>query len=78
MGVKSGFVIAFSLLVVLAPGSAEAYIGPGAGISAVGSLVALLAAVLLAVVGFVWYPMKRLVRRGRKTKPATDTAEKEG
>ena len=45
---------------------ALAYIGPGAGISAIGSLLALLAAVALAIVGFVWYPAKRLRRRMRE------------
>ena len=52
----------------LAPGSAYAYIGPGAGISAVGSLLALSAAVLLALVGFVWYPVKRLMKNRRKAR----------
>ena len=52
----------------LAPGSAHAYIGPGAGISAVGSLLTLSAAVLLAIVGFVWYPVKRLMKKRRKAR----------
>lgn len=50
----------------LAATDALAYIGPGAGISAIGSLVALLATVALALVGFVWYPLKRLRRRMRQ------------
>ena len=50
----------------LAPVTAHAYIGPGAGISAIGSLLALIAAVLLAIVGFVWFPMKRLMKNRRK------------
>lgn len=45
---------------------AEAYIGPGAGISAIGTVVALLGAILLAIVGFIWYPIKRLLLRFRK------------
>ena len=52
----------------LTPGLAYAYIGPGAGISAVGSLLTLSAAVLLAIVGFVWYPVKRLVKKRRKAR----------
>lgn len=50
-------------LVLLAASPAHAYIGPGAGLSAIGSIVALFAAVGLAIVGFVWYPVKRLRRR---------------
>ena len=44
----------------VSPGVAHAYIGPGAGISAIGAVVAFLAAIMFAVVGFVWYPVKRL------------------
>ncbi len=40
-----------------------AYIGPGAGLSAIGTVVALVGAILLAIIGFVWYPVKRLHRR---------------
>ncbi len=59
-------------LVLLVPSLAHAYIGPGAGITAIGSLIALIGAVVLALVGFVWYPIKRL-RRGR-AKPANAPA----
>jgi hypothetical protein len=52
-----------------APNLAHAYIGPGAGLTAIGTVLALLAAVLFAVVGFVWYPMKRLLKR-LKAKPS--------
>lgn len=47
----------------LFPATASAYVGPGAGLSALGALFALLAALGLAVVGFVWYPVKRLLLR---------------
>jgi len=47
-------------LVFGAPQNAEAYIGPGAGISAIGTVIALVGVLLLAIVGFVWYPTKRL------------------
>ena len=60
----------------LAPAAAHAYIGPGAGISAIGSLLALIAAVLLAIVGFVWYPVKRLMKNRRKARKKA--AEKDG
>lgn len=41
------------------------YIGPGAGLSAIGALLALFFAILIAVVGFVWYPIRRLLRLRR-------------
>lgn len=52
----------------LLPAPALAYIGPGAGLSAIGTVLALLAAVVLAVFGFVWYPVKRLVGKRQKSK----------
>ncbi len=38
------------------------YIGPGGALSAIGAFLALLAAVVFAAIGFVWYPIKRLLR----------------
>lgn len=51
---------------VLTPLEAQAYVGPGAGITAIGSLLALIAGLLFAIVGFVWYPIKRMRRRRRE------------
>jgi len=55
-----------ALALVLATTPAMAYTGPGAGISAIGSLVALVCALALGIVGFVWYPAKRLLRRAKR------------
>jgi hypothetical protein len=60
------FVSTVSVLFFVLPEYALAYIGPGAGISAIGTVIALLGAVLLAIVGFVWYPIKRLLSRKKE------------
>jgi hypothetical protein len=68
-------VVATALTIVALVGlasPASAYIGPGAGLGAIGAVIALFAAVLLAVVGFVWYPIKRLVAAGRTKRSAED------
>lgn len=60
---------------------AQAYIGPGAGLSAIGSALALIGAVLLMIVGFVWYPVKRLMKRKKAPETeasATRTSDKRG
>lgn len=57
------------------PGVAEAYIGPGAGLGAIGTAIALLAAAVLLVVGFVWYPLKRVLRRRKSPDVAEPTVE---
>jgi hypothetical protein len=57
----------FSALCVLAglvlSTQAQAYMGPGAGLSAIGSFFSLIAAFFFALVGFVWYPVRRLLRK---------------
>lgn len=58
----------------LLPQAALAYVGPGAGLTAIGTMIALLAALVLAVMGFVWYPLKRLLR-ARKANDASSEIE---
>jgi hypothetical protein len=45
--------------------AAEAYVGPGMGLGVLGAIVGFLAAFLLALVGLVWYPLKRMIRARR-------------
>ena len=62
---KFVFLILMTAAAAIVPSLAFAYVGPGAGLSALGSLVSLLAAAGLAILGFVWYPIRRLLRRIR-------------
>jgi hypothetical protein len=66
----------------VAPPLAHAYVGPGVGISAIGSFLALLGAILLAIVGFVWFPLKRRFGKSRSAREADSadslTESKEG
>ena len=55
--------------VAVLPHDAFAYIGPGTGLSALGTLLALIASAAFAVIGFVWYPLKRICRRRRTAQP---------
>ena len=52
------------------PASAMAYIGPGAGLGAIAITLALIAGIVLLGVGLVWYPLKRLMKKGKKKTPA--------
>lgn len=49
-------------LVLLLPQAASAYVGPGGGLTVIGAALALVGGVVLGIVGFVWYPLKRLFR----------------
>ena len=56
--------VAAALLLAI-PKVAWAYIGPGAGITVIGTVFALLGAIVLAITGLAWYPVKRLRARAR-------------
>lgn len=67
--------LAIAVLLLTIPAPAWAYIGPGSGLSAIGAAFALVASVVVALVGFVWYPLKRVWRKlsGARRAPATET-----
>jgi len=74
---SSPYTLVAGLVAIVAPATALAYVGPGAGITAIGSVLALLAGVVLAIVGFIWYPIKRFIARFRSDKTTgDDLAEK--
>lgn len=58
------FALALALLSVSGP--ADAYIGPGAGITMLGALWGVLVAILLAVGAVLYWPIKVLLRRRRR------------
>jgi len=65
----ASFLIAFAL-----PTAAFAYIGPGAGLSLLGALWALLAAIGTALLLVLAWPVRRWLRRRRGGQPQTPQA----
>jgi drug/metabolite transporter (DMT)-like permease len=63
-------VLLLGIALVVNPDLAHAYGGPGSVISGIGTLLAAAAAVLAALFGFVWFPLKRLY--AKLTGDATD------
>lgn len=57
------FAVALCLLSLAT--TAEAYVGPGMGLGVFAAVIGFLTAILLAVVGMVWYPVKRMLRNRR-------------
>lgn len=54
----------FVILILLAiPSYSEAYVGPGLGLGVIGAVIGVIAAVFLAFVGMLWYPIKRFILR---------------
>jgi hypothetical protein len=52
--------LALGVALLAGPDAAHAYGGPGSVISGIGTLLAAIAAVLAALFGFIWFPLKRL------------------
>jgi hypothetical protein len=69
--------LATGSLAAATPGLAAAYIGPGAGLSAIGTILALIGALLLGIVGFVWYPIKRLLAKRKEKQGKLQSAAKD-
>jgi hypothetical protein len=58
-----------TLYTLLAAAPAHAYVGPGAGLGMIGSLIAVIVVVLIMIFGLIVYPV-RLLRKRRQRKDA--------
>lgn len=61
------FPLALTLLFLMPPQSAMAYVGPGLGLGAVGAILGVVLSVILAVFAIVWYPIKRWLNIGKSS-----------
>lgn len=57
-------------LFVSTTGPALAYAGPGLGFGAVATAFGIISSLLLILLSFIWFPLKRLIRKMRKSAPA--------
>ncbi|WP_245223315.1 MULTISPECIES: hypothetical protein [unclassified Ruegeria] len=55
------------MLFLALPSPAFAYIGPGAGLGAIAVTIAVLLGVLFLIVGLVWFPLKRLIKKRKES-----------
>ncbi len=63
---KRTYQASFLVFLLALSSFAHAYVGPGAGLSAIGSILAFIGTLLLLIIGFLWYPIKRLIKRKKK------------
>jgi O-antigen/teichoic acid export membrane protein len=47
----------------LCSGEAFAYVGPGLGLGAIGAILGTIFALLLGLIGILWYPIKRMINK---------------
>jgi uncharacterized membrane protein len=62
--------IVLTAALVLVTFRAQAYIGPGAGLSALGALAAVAAALVVALFGLVLFPIRMLMMSLRRARGA--------
>jgi hypothetical protein len=67
MSMNARLAILAAVSAIMAPGVALAYVGPGAGLGMIGSLIAVVGAVLVALLGLFILPFRMLMKR-RKAK----------
>jgi len=62
-------------LLVLLSSSAFAYVGPGAGISVLGSLLSILATIVVAIGAIIFWPVRKYMKR-RKARLGSEDSNK--
>lgn len=61
--------LAILLLLAVSP-AALAYIGPGAGISVLGSLLGILGTIVVAIGAIIFWPVRKFLKRKKLAKAA--------
>lgn len=62
-----------TVLFLFATATAHAYVGPGLGIGVIVAIFGALLAVILAIAGVIWYPIKRMLRKKNEAGAAGNT-----
>lgn len=63
----------FTIIILFAPAIIFAYVGPGAGVSFLGALWAVITAIVLAIGGFLAWPIRSFLRRKKLKKEESNT-----
>jgi len=61
------------ILLVFSTATAQAYVGPGAGLGVLGAIFGTVLAVIMAIAGVVWYPVKRLLKKINRGNESTQS-----
>ena len=58
--------ISSSIIFCLITTSSFAYIGPGVGLGAIAATVVVIVAILAALFGLIWFPVKKLLKKRKE------------
>lgn len=67
--VSGAGLLSAAFFLVVAPLTAHAYIGPGMGGGALAATLGIVIAFVLILVGLVWYPLKKLIKKFKRRDP---------
>lgn len=67
----TAFAAAFVGVMMVGQSPAHAYLGPGMGAGTIGVVLGIIGAFFLALFAVIWYPFKRMLRRKREQKEAS-------
>ncbi len=74
MNIKFASIYALFLMVLTFP--VVAYVGPGAGLGMLGSLISVAVVVLMAIVGLVVLPIRMMMKKKKKSEDKESEADK--
>lgn len=60
--------IKIAFLLIILPNFAFAYVGPGMGGGLIVAVLGIFVAIFLALFGVIYYPIKRMINKKKKTK----------
>ncbi len=63
------------LLATLTAAPAAAYIGPGAGIPVLGSIIGILVTIVLAIGAILFWPIRKMLRKKKAGQTQTESPE---
>lgn len=66
-----------AVLLLLLASTAHAYIGPGAGIPVLGSLIGIVITIVIAIAAILFWPIRKMLKRGKNKAKAQENQSTE-
>ncbi len=71
------YIILLTIACLFYASNAQAYVGPGAGLGAIGVIIGIVLSVVMAIIGVFWYPIKRMFKKKDNNESIEDSIAEE-